>query len=74
MTLQLAAAFLTLLTVALLLEERSFRRRVARLRTPSTLRCITCPGAPLVDDIATHSRLAHGHRVTAVEDSQRWTP
>jgi uncharacterized membrane protein YhiD involved in acid resistance len=72
MTLTLTAVALALLTGALLLEERSFRRRVARLRTPTTLRCLVCLGTPLVEDMATHTRLVHGKRVTAVEDSREW--
>ena len=37
------------------------------------LRCLVCVGAPVVDDIATHSRLAHGRRVRGAEDHEAWT-
>ena len=35
--------------------------------------CITCPGAPVVDDIDTHARLAHQPRALSPEDSSWWT-
>ena len=85
MTITIAALCMAALTAALWLEQRSWDRRhpkpPARSSAPSplgkseragTLRCLTCPGTPLVDDIATHSRLAHGRRVTAPEDRAEW--
>jgi hypothetical protein len=90
MTITLAALFMVLLTVALLWEQRCWDRRhpspparsnaalphggVVERAGATTLRCLCCDGAPLVDDIATHSRLAHGQRVPAPEDSREWAP
>ena len=42
----------------------------------SPVRCWCCPGAPLVDDYQTHTRLAHhpSGRPVGPEDNPRWTP
>jgi len=35
--------------------------------------CLCCPGRPRVDDLATHSRLAHdSRRPLGVEDTRQW--
>ena len=89
MTVTVAALCMAAITAALWLEQRSWDRRhpknpparssvppppeVAVERAGATLRCLVCAGAPLVDDIATHSRLAHGRRVRGVEDLEEWT-
>jgi hypothetical protein len=73
-TVLIVAACMVALTVALLAEEVSWQRRQRRLaarRVPS-MRCHCCPGAPVVDDFRTHSRLAHGYRAPAPEDSEEW--
>jgi hypothetical protein len=72
MTIQLAAVFMALLTAALLLEERSFRRRT-RPAPKVTYRCLCCDGAPVVDDIHVHTALVHRPRTTAPEDRPEWS-
>lgn len=75
MTPAFAAVALVMLTVALLLEEWSWRRRQARLaarRMVPTVRCLVCPGGPVVEDFRTHSRLVHAPRVRAAEDHEEW--
>jgi hypothetical protein len=78
MTPMLAALAMVMFTGALLLEERSWQR-TRRLRAaassavPRTLRCLCCEGTPLVDDMATHSRLVHQPRVRGAEDFQEWS-
>ena len=39
----------------------------------SPWRCLVCPGAPVVDDPLTHSRLRHRPRPLAVEDRADWS-
>lgn len=75
MTPAIAAVAMVILTAALLLEERSWQRRQARLaarRAVPSMRCLVCPDAPVVEDFRTHSRLVHQPRVTAPEDRQSW--
>jgi hypothetical protein len=78
MTPMLVAFAMTLITAALLLENRSWQRThrpevPPAPRAPRTLRCLCCEGAPLVDDIATHTRLMHQPRVRGAEDFQEWS-
>jgi hypothetical protein len=75
-TVQLVALFAVLLTAALLWEERSWQRK--HPDPPADMpqvrgRCLCCPGAPMVDDVFTHSRLAHTPRALAPEDQPTWT-
>lgn len=75
MTPLLAAVAMALLTAALLLEEWSWQRRQARLaarRSVPQVRCLVCPGGPVVEDFRTHSRLVHAPRVVAPEDRASW--
>lgn len=75
MTPAIAAVALVVLTAALLLEERSWQRRqrmLAARRAVPSMRCLVCPGTPLVDDFRTHTRLAHQPRAVAPEDRQSW--
>ena len=72
MTVTIAALVLIALTVALWAEDRSFRRKHPTI-PPLRARCMCCPGAPLVDDAVTHSRLAHAPRVVGVEDRAEWS-
>lgn len=74
MTVLIVLALLVALVAILRWEERSWQRALRRYRdTPHTLRCIVCPGAPFVDDIATHTRLCHQPRERAAEDSTEWS-
>lgn len=75
MTPALVAVALALLTAALLWEERSWQRTLRKraAAAPRTLRCLCCEGAPLVEDIATHTRLAHMPRERAAEDFPEWS-
>jgi hypothetical protein len=74
-TAELVAVAATLLTAGLLWEEHLWRRRVARQQPMPVVRgrCLCCDGAPVVDDIHTHSRLAHSPRVVGAEDDARWS-
>lgn len=74
MTPLIAAVALALITAALLLEEWSWQRRqrlMAARRVPP-VRCLVCPGGPMVEDFRTHSRLVHAPRVRAAEDHDAW--
>jgi hypothetical protein len=71
MTIELAILGTGLVWFGLWLEDRHFRR-THPTPTPRTLRCLCCPNAPLVDDIATHTRLVHLPRERAAEDHEAW--
>jgi hypothetical protein len=71
MTIGLALLGTGLVWLGLWLEDRHFRR--AHPPAPRTLRCLCCDGAPLVDDMATHTRLVHMPRKPAVEDFPEWS-
>jgi hypothetical protein len=74
MTVTIAALAMVAITVALLWEEWSWKRRQRRLaarRNVSSMRCLVCDIT--VDDFRTHSRLAHSQRVPAPEDSDSWS-
>jgi cytochrome c-type biogenesis protein CcmH/NrfF len=75
MTITIAALAVVTITAALLWEEWSWKRqqrKQAARRAVPPVRCMVCPGSPMVDDFRTHSRLAHGPRVPAPEDSREW--
>lgn len=75
MTVHIVAVVLALLTGYLLLEDwwwqRQHKQRADRRSVPA-VRCLVCPGQPMVEDFRTHSRLVHQARVTAPEDDQSW--
>jgi hypothetical protein len=76
MTVQLVALFAALLTAALLWEERSWQRK--HPDPPADMpqvrgRCLCCDPPVHVDDVFTHSRLAHGRRALAPEDRAEWS-
>lgn len=76
MTPLLVAVALAVITIALLLEELFWQRRqralAARREVPS-MRCLVCPGTPMVADFRTHTRLAHQPRERAAEDFPEWS-
>lgn len=87
MTITIAAAAIVALSVALWLEERAFRRMVARDRARTemarvidemhdggaTVRCLMHPVPVVVEDLAAHLRLWHQPRAVGAEDRAGWS-
>lgn len=71
MTITLALLGTALIWFGLWAEERSWQRRQAERPVPQ-VRCLVCPGGPMVDDFRTHTALVHSSRVVGPEDAREW--